>query len=659
MAIIQAEAKLYQGFRSYVVDKNISASLSAVFSIGHKRRDEEGNVVLDDDGIVVIDANLLPFKIVRTIADLLCPRPKPVLANERYKTYGGGNNIINANGSVNNTNNSKIISTLTCKFPTYFRLDLEALGLPEGTDCVIKLEEGFVIEDRGIRRLSGTYPYPQANPNPNPRNDEFVTFRTPKLFPNKLLSVVSSLSYAMERIRPFAATMTNAMSFAVGLKYFNAQGISMTGGAFFILPTAVKTARGVIPMYASFGPNNVGGMPELAVFDRFRSTPIVTEVTTNLTADFLRLPFIWDYEQLDVSFRINANVDAYKGVGSPHLTSTTSMTAINTVDYNISVPTMSATTTLFCRTPVQGQATLTSTTSISANIGQALELLWETQNSNETIGILLKGPNIDVTLKWSDGLIQTIQGGTSNPKFNGLLTNYYTRNVSTARFISVQITGNLSGFQMSLNGVNTTQGGIDSDDSYLGPTPTNAVAGRNRLIACIGWGDLGLTDLSGAFANATSLDDVPNFLPKTVTNTACMFLNCVNMNDPDIVSWNTSNITTMAGMFRQASQFNQPIGVWNTSKVTSMARMFRGGNLSNYPSTLRDSSFNQSLNGWDVTKVSRENMFEMFYYNERMGGDLSQWCVSHITTVPTNFISPGTNTTIWPLAKRPQWGTCP
>ena len=73
----------------------------------------------------------------------------------------------------------------------------------------------------------------------------------------------------------------------------------------------------------------------------------------------------------------------------------------------------------------------------------------------------------------------------------------------------------------------------------------------------------------------------------------------------------------IAGMFDQASAFNQDIGGWNVDKVTSMVLMFEGA-----------TAFDQ---------------------------DLSGWCVSNITSAPDYF---DTVATSWVL-DRPGWGTCP
>ena len=57
----------------------------------------------------------------------------------------------------------------------------------------------------------------------------------------------------------------------------------------------------------------------------------------------------------------------------------------------------------------------------------------------------------------------------------------------------------------------------------------------------------------------------------------------------DIGGWNTSEVTSMSGMFQGASAFNQDIGSWTTSNVTDMSYMFNEAR-----------AFNQDLSGWVV-----------------------------------------------------------
>ena len=42
----------------------------------------------------------------------------------------------------------------------------------------------------------------------------------------------------------------------------------------------------------------------------------------------------------------------------------------------------------------------------------------------------------------------------------------------------------------------------------------------------------------------------------------------------DISRWETSNVTTMKGMFDNAHAFNGDLSRWDTSNVTTMIRMF-------------------------------------------------------------------------------------
>jgi surface protein len=56
-----------------------------------------------------------------------------------------------------------------------------------------------------------------------------------------------------------------------------------------------------------------------------------------------------------------------------------------------------------------------------------------------------------------------------------------------------------------------------------------------------------------------------------------VFYGATNFNS-EVASWNTSSVTTMSGMFANATHFNQPLktagSAWDVSKVTSMAGMF-------------------------------------------------------------------------------------
>ncbi len=109
---------------------------------------------------------------------------------------------------------------------------------------------------------------------------------------------------------------------------------------------------------------------------------------------------------------------------------------------------------------------------------------------------------------------------------------------------------------------------------------TSTAAGY--LTECSSFGEIGLTNLSSAFYQCTSLTTVPTSLP-------------VN-----------TNVTNMYQMFRKALLFNQDISTWDFSTVENMSYMFFGGYNQN-------STFNQDITSWDVSNVT--DMSYMFYYN--------------------------------------------
>jgi len=105
-----------------------------------------------------------------------------------------------------------------------------------------------------------------------------------------------------------------------------------------------------------------------------------------------------------------------------------------------------------------------------------------------------------------------------------------------------------------------------------------------------------------------------------VTDMSCLFEEMKNFNAP-IDQWNTSNVTTMFGMFGGASSFNQPITM-DTSQVTNMGSMFCCASSFNQPITMdtsqvtnmgqmfdRAKSFNQPIT-MDTSQVT--NMWQMF-----------------------------------------------
>ena len=67
-----------------------------------------------------------------------------------------------------------------------------------------------------------------------------------------------------------------------------------------------------------------------------------------------------------------------------------------------------------------------------------------------------------------------------------------------------------------------------------------------------------------------------------------------------IAEWDTSRMTTLAALFKDAATFNAPIGRWNTAKVVDFSYMFYGA-----------ASFDSDISDWDTSAA--EDFSYMFY----------------------------------------------
>ena len=125
----------------------------------------------------------------------------------------------------------------------------------------------------------------------------------------------------------------------------------------------------------------------------------------------------------------------------------------------------------------------------------------------------------------------------------------------------------------------------------------------------------GIRSYAGMFENsvANSIDGMQNWDVSHVTNLAGMFKNAVNFNQ-NLNNWNVSNVTDMSEVFRGCTVFNQPLGSWNTWNVETFEGMFRDAK-----------AFNQTL-PWDVTRCW---VFKsMFRGAVAFNGNISTWDIS-------------------------------
>jgi surface protein len=91
-----------------------------------------------------------------------------------------------------------------------------------------------------------------------------------------------------------------------------------------------------------------------------------------------------------------------------------------------------------------------------------------------------------------------------------------------------------------------------------------------------------------------------------------------------IAFWNTKQVNTMHGAFRDQTGFNQPIGLWDTSNVTDMSSAFFGC-----------TSFNQPIGSWDTSNVT--NMGSMFFECESFNQPIGSWVVKNVKNMNGMF----------------------
>lgn len=91
-----------------------------------------------------------------------------------------------------------------------------------------------------------------------------------------------------------------------------------------------------------------------------------------------------------------------------------------------------------------------------------------------------------------------------------------------------------------------------------------------------------------------------------------------------IGDWDVSAVTTMSGLFRGRSEFNEPLNRWNVSNVIEMDGMFYGC-----------TQFNQPLDGWNTANVTRTG--GMFYGCTRFNQPLDGWNVSRVVIMDGMF----------------------
>ncbi len=175
-----------------------------------------------------------------------------------------------------------------------------------------------------------------------------------------------------------------------------------------------------------------------------------------------------------------------------------------------------------------------------------------------------------------------------------------------------------------------------SDGIYVveaGPEGVGAIAMKsiNRdiiygspeaLLEVVQFGTVKWRNMQSAFAGCKNMRfaesiDKPNL--EDVGSLWSMFDECTSFNS-SLNDWDVSHVNGMGYMFNQCSSFNQPLDKWVVSNVQYMTSMFAGC-----------VAFNQPLETWDVSQVS--NIDELFSGCSSFNQPLNNWNVSNITSM--------------------------
>jgi len=99
-----------------------------------------------------------------------------------------------------------------------------------------------------------------------------------------------------------------------------------------------------------------------------------------------------------------------------------------------------------------------------------------------------------------------------------------------------------------------------------------------------------VADMYGAFRGCSSFNSPLTFDCSNVTTMAFMFFGCSSFNS-DVTFTNTSNVLSMNAMFRTATVFNKPLN-FDTSNVTDMTNM------------LRTTAFDQDISSFNISSLT-------------------------------------------------------
>jgi surface protein len=245
---------------------------------------------------------------------------------------------------------------------------------------------------------------------------------------------------------------------------------------------------------------------------------------------------------------------------------------------------------------------------------------WRTTAPAESITLPLRSTyNYNFTVDWGDGTaIDTVTSDVDVDK---------THTYALAGDYTVTITGNAQAWYF------------------------NNVGSKDNLISIIDLGDLGWTDLKGAFYGCTNLISFSGGVTSDVLDLTQMFAGASSLTSIDVSSFDTSNVTDMRSMFSSVSLLTSlDLSSFNTSSVTQMSHMFYGTSLlasldlSSFTTPALNtmnymfygaSLFNENISGWDTSSVW--DMANMFQGASTFNQPLNTWNTENVTKMVNMF----------------------
>jgi len=142
------------------------------------------------------------------------------------------------------------------------------------------------------------------------------------------------------------------------------------------------------------------------------------------------------------------------------------------------------------------------------------------------------------------------------------------------------------------------------------------------------WDTSNVTNMAGTFNSATAVNGVEssiaNWNTSNVTNMSSGFYNSETF-APYVGNWDVSSVTNFSNCFARITGVSVPITGWDTSSATDMYYMFENGDI------------NTDISNWNVSSVT--DMEGMFSSATAFNQPIGSWDVSSVTNMKSMFLS--------------------